>query len=67
MIGPNVVVTLVSNLVDNNKGGKVKSIITTFKNKEVKWKNIYREPRQNARWSPFRLYQIIIKISSNSL
>ena len=41
MIGTNIVVTLASNLVDNNKGGKAKSIITTFKNEEVKWKNIY--------------------------
>ena len=41
MIEANVVITLASNLVDNNKGGRAKSIITTFKNEEVKWENIY--------------------------
>ena len=32
---PNVIVTLASNLVDNYKGGKAKSIITSFSDLKV--------------------------------
>ena len=41
LIDTNVVVTLASNLNDKNKGGKAKSIITTFSEEKVKWENIY--------------------------
>ena len=41
LIDTNVVVTLASNLVDKNKGGKAKSIITTFSDDKVKWENIH--------------------------
>ena len=41
LIDTNVVVTLASNLNDKNKGGKAKSIITTFSDEKVKWENIY--------------------------
>ena len=40
LIDTNVVVTLASNLNDKNKGGKAKSIITTFSDEKVKWENI---------------------------
>ena len=41
LIDANIVVTLASNLIDKNKGGKAISIKTTFINKNVKWENIY--------------------------
>ena len=41
LIDTNVVVTLASNLVDKNKGGQAKSIITTFSDEKVKWENIH--------------------------
>ena len=40
LIDTNVVITLASNLEDNSKGGKAKSIITSFKDEKVKWENI---------------------------
>ena len=40
LIDTNVVVTLASNLNDKNKGGKAKSIVTTFSDEKVKWENI---------------------------
>ena len=40
LIDTNVVVTLASNLVDISKGGKAKSIKTTFSEEKVKWENI---------------------------
>jgi hypothetical protein len=40
LIDTNVVVTLASNLDDKNKGGKAKSIKTTFSDEKVKWENI---------------------------
>ena len=40
LIDTNVVVTLASNLNDKNKGGKAKSIVTTFSDEKVKWDNI---------------------------
>ena len=41
IIDRNVVVTLASNLNDKNKGGKAKSIFTSFNEEQVKWENIY--------------------------
>ena len=41
LIDANIVVTLASNLIDKNKGGKAISIKTSFINKNVKWENIY--------------------------
>ena len=40
LIDTNVVVTLASNINDKNKGGKAKSIVTTFSEEKVKWENI---------------------------
>ena len=40
LIDTNVVVTLASNLEDKNKGGKAKSIKTTFSDEKVKWENV---------------------------
>ena len=40
LIDTNVVVTLASNLNDKNKGGKAKSIVTTFSDEKVKWENV---------------------------
>ena len=40
LIDTNVVVTLASNLVNKNKGGKATSISTTFSDDKVKWENI---------------------------
>ena len=41
LINPNVVVTLASNLENKNKGGKAKSIVTSFSEENVKWENIF--------------------------
>ena len=41
LINPNVVVTLASNLENKNKGGKAKSIVTSFREENVKWENIF--------------------------
>ena len=41
LIDTNVVVTLSSNLVNKNKGGKARSIMTTFSEEKVKWENIH--------------------------
>ena len=41
LIDSNVVVTLASNLNDINKGGKAKSIVTSFSEENVKWENIF--------------------------
>ena len=40
LIDTNVVVTLASNLESNSKGGKAKSIVTSFSKEQVKWENI---------------------------
>ena len=40
LIDTNVVVTLASNILDTNKGGKATSIYTTFSDEKVKWENI---------------------------
>ena len=40
LIDTNVVVTLAANINDKNKGGKAKSIVTTFSEEKVKWENI---------------------------
>ena len=40
-ISRKVIVTLASNLEDNKKGGKAKSIRTSFSDLEVKWENIH--------------------------
>ena len=47
LIGANAVVTLASNLVSKNKGGKAKSIITSFSEEKVKWENIYIQDEKN--------------------
>jgi len=41
LVDTNVVVTLASNLINKNKGGKAKSIMTTFSDEKVKWENIH--------------------------
>ena len=41
LIDTNVVVTLAANINDKNKGGKAKSIVTTFSDEKVKWDNIH--------------------------
>ena len=41
LIDANVVITLASNLEDKNKGGRAKSILTTFSEEKVKWENIF--------------------------
>ena len=41
LIDTNVVMTLASNLESNSKGGKAKSIMTSFSKEPVKWENIY--------------------------
>jgi hypothetical protein len=40
LIDTNVVLTLASNLESNSKGGKAKSIVTSFSKEQVKWENI---------------------------
>ena len=37
----NVVITLASNLIDDNKGGKAISILTSFSNENILWDNVY--------------------------
>ena len=41
LIDANVVVTLASNLKSKSKGGKAKSIVTSFSREKVKWENIF--------------------------
>ena len=41
LIDTNVVVTLASNLDSKSKGGKAKSIVTSFSAENVKWENIF--------------------------
>ena len=41
LIDTNVVVTLASNLKSKSKGGKAKSIVTSFSKENVKWENIF--------------------------
>ena len=41
LIDANIVVTLASNLKSNSKGGKAKSIVTSFSKEKVKWDNIF--------------------------
>ena len=40
LIDTNVVLTLAANLESNSKGGKEKSIVTSFSKEQVKWENI---------------------------
>ena len=40
LVDTNVVVTLASNLINKNKGGKAKMVMTTFSDEKVKWENI---------------------------
>jgi len=40
LIDTNVVLTLAANLESNSKGGKAKSIVTSFSKEQVKWENI---------------------------
>ena len=49
LIDTNVVVTLSSNLIDKNKGGRAKSIISTFSEEKVKWENIFIEGEGNSK------------------
>ena len=41
LIDANIVVTLASNLKSKSKGGKAKSIVTSFSKENVKWENIF--------------------------
>jgi len=41
LIDTNVVMTLASNLESNSKGGRAKSIMTSFSKEPVKWENIF--------------------------
>ena len=41
LIDTNVVVTLASNLESNSKGGRAKSITTSFSKEPIKWENIH--------------------------
>ena len=41
LVDTNVVVTLASNLINKNKGGKAKMVMTTFSDEKVKWENIH--------------------------
>ena len=41
LIDTNVVVTLAANIESKNKGGKAKSIFTSFSEETVKWENVY--------------------------
>ena len=49
LINPNVVVTLASNLNDINKGGKAKSIVTSFREENVKWENIFIQEEEKPK------------------
>ena len=40
LIDTNVVLTLAANLESNSKGGRAKSIVTSFSKEQVKWENI---------------------------
>jgi len=40
-INKNVIITLASNLIDENKGGKAISILTSFSNEKIKWDKIF--------------------------
>ena len=46
IIYKNVIITLASNLIDENKGGKAISILTSFSNEEIKWDNIYIQSKK---------------------
>jgi len=37
----NVIITLASNLINENKGGKARLIFSSFSNDKIKWDNIY--------------------------
>ena len=41
LIDTNVVVTLAANIESKSKGGKAKSIVTSFSEEKVKWENVY--------------------------
>ena len=47
LIYKNVVVTLATNIFNENKGGKAISIKTTFSDKNVKWENVYIQNKDN--------------------
>ena len=47
LIDENVVVTLSTNIIDENKGGKAIYIKTTFSDKNVKWENVYIQNKDN--------------------
>ena len=49
LINPNVVVTLASNLENKNKGGKAKSIVTSFREENVKWENIFIQEEEKPK------------------
>ena len=61
LIDTNVVVTLASNLINNNKGGKATSILTTFSEEKVKWENIFiqgDEKKKKRQKTIYRLYKL---------
>ena len=64
LIDKNKVVTLASNIENKSKGGKAKSIMTSFSKENVKWENIYiqEEEELNENYS-----KIEEKNSNNSL
>ena len=49
LIDTNVVVTLASNLECQSKGGKAKSIITSFSKEKVKWDNIFIQGEEKTK------------------
>ena len=49
LIDTNVVVTLASNLENKNKGGKAKSIVTSFSEENVKWENIIIQGEEKSK------------------
>ena len=48
-IDTNVVVTLASNIDNKNKGGKAKSIVTSFSKENVKWENIFIQEEEEIK------------------
>ena len=49
LIDTNVVLTLAANLESNSKGGKAKSIVTSFSKEQVKWENIIIQGSEKKR------------------
>ena len=49
LIDTNVVVTLAANLENKNKGGRAKSIMTSFSKENVKWENIFIQGEEKSK------------------